>query len=200
MINGSLDESFGGDGIVTTGSNSPFSLSYAVTIQPDGKILAAGITHNGSNDDFGLARFHADGVLDNTFGNGDGVTSADFGTSGELAYAVAIDSSGLAVLAGVAEGKFALARFLLDQASIGVSVSGVVKGPDGRGLRGVMVSITSAAGETRFAASSSLGFYSFQNVQSGPYTVRASSKRFRFDTRHVDLTGNISNLDLVGME
>jgi len=70
---GDLDTTFSGDGKVTT--NFPGSYSdwaYAVTIQPNGKIVAAGRrfdpaapytnTHN-----FALARYNSNGSLDTSF-------------------------------------------------------------------------------------------------------------------------------------
>ena len=62
---GSLDTSFSGDGVVITnlGANDE---AYSASLQADGKILVAGK----SNGDFVLARYNADGSLDNTFSPG----------------------------------------------------------------------------------------------------------------------------------
>ncbi|MCA9127761.1 MAG: cadherin-like domain-containing protein [Planctomycetales bacterium] len=65
---GTLDASFGGgDGIVTTDVGPGFDSGRSLTIQSDGKILLAGISSNGSNDDFALVRYNSDGTLDTTF-------------------------------------------------------------------------------------------------------------------------------------
>jgi uncharacterized delta-60 repeat protein len=67
---GSLDNGFGTGGTVMT-TISFLSEARAVIIQPDGKILVGGIYHTG---DFAniyhlvLARYNANGTLDNTFG------------------------------------------------------------------------------------------------------------------------------------
>ena len=41
--------------------------SYSVTVQPDGKILVAGQSYNGTNNDFALVRYNSDGSLDTSF-------------------------------------------------------------------------------------------------------------------------------------
>ncbi|MFM7738513.1 MAG: VCBS domain-containing protein, partial [Planctomycetota bacterium] len=68
---GSLDTSFGTGGKVTTpvGTSNDWGYSggYSVTIQPDGKIVVAGRAYNGSNTDFALVRYNADGSLDARF-------------------------------------------------------------------------------------------------------------------------------------
>jgi uncharacterized delta-60 repeat protein len=63
---GTLDATFDGDGVATTDLTAGFDIANAVTIQVDGKILAAGeagfcCEYTGS---FGLVRYDADGTLD----------------------------------------------------------------------------------------------------------------------------------------
>ena len=60
---GSLDASFDGDGKVFTPVTSYDDYGFSVTVQADGKILAAG-----STGDFALVRYNSDGSLDSTFG------------------------------------------------------------------------------------------------------------------------------------
>ncbi|MCC6280245.1 MAG: T9SS type A sorting domain-containing protein [Saprospiraceae bacterium] len=61
--NGNLDNTFSGDGkvVVPIVSNNTDAI-YAVALQPDGKIVAAGIARTGDNNSFVLARFIS-GVL-----------------------------------------------------------------------------------------------------------------------------------------
>ena len=72
--NGSLDRSFGENGIVTTFFDAG-SYASAVALQPDGKIIAAGtdfvdfVIGDQSDTDFALARYNRNGSLDTTFGN-----------------------------------------------------------------------------------------------------------------------------------
>lgn len=74
---GSLDTTFDSDGKVTTDFGSNDSLS-AIVIQPDGRIVAAGIGGTSLGErSFALARYNPDGSLDNTF-DGDGKVLTDF--------------------------------------------------------------------------------------------------------------------------
>ena len=56
---GTLDNNFGTDGKVITGIGSS-SVAYAVALQPDGNIIVAGSSYNGSDLDFVLARYMGD--------------------------------------------------------------------------------------------------------------------------------------------
>ncbi|MCX7396244.1 MAG: cadherin domain-containing protein, partial [Planctomycetales bacterium] len=64
---GSLDTSFGIGCKVTTPVGTGTDVGFSVTIQPDGKIVVAGWANNGSNNDFALVRYNADGSLDARF-------------------------------------------------------------------------------------------------------------------------------------
>ena len=74
--NGSLDTSFDSDGKVTTAIGSGNDYACSVAIQSDGKIVAAGYSNNGSNDDFALVRYNTDGSLDTSFDSDGKVTTA----------------------------------------------------------------------------------------------------------------------------
>ena len=81
------------------------------------------------------------------------------------------------------------------------SVSGRVLTSDGRGLRNVTVSITDSLGVTRITTTSSFGFFSFDSVNTGQvYTFRISSRLFRFQPRAVQIDGNLTLADFVGLE
>ena len=109
---GSLDASFGTGGKVTTDFGGAFDTAFAVAIQADGKIVAAGWASGGSFpvSDFALARYNADGSLDASFGSGGKVTT-DIAGSGDQASDVAIQPDGRIVAAGTSDGRFALARY-----------------------------------------------------------------------------------------
>src|SRR6185503_3388312 len=70
LSDGTLDTSFGIGGLATVDGGGPDSAGQAVQL-PNGKLLVAGTTSvpPGSNRDFLLARFHADGALDTSFGS-----------------------------------------------------------------------------------------------------------------------------------
>nr|MDZ8046441.1 DUF4347 domain-containing protein [Nostoc sp. DedQUE02] len=104
--NGSFDNSFGTNGIVTTdiGSNTT-DTAYSVSVQTDGKILVAG--SSGSN--FALVRYNSDGSLDTDF-NITGKVTTDFGST-DIAYSVTVQADDKIILAGKRGNDFALARY-----------------------------------------------------------------------------------------
>ena len=112
--NGTLDTSFNGTGKVTTAIGSGNDYGNGVTVQADGKIVVAGGSSNGSNDDFALVRYNANGSLDTTF-NGTGKVTTAIGSGGDDGYSVVVQSDGKIVVAGQAViggfNDFALVRY-----------------------------------------------------------------------------------------
>lgn len=100
-IDGSLDPTFDTDGIVITDLGLGDDIGYGIALQPDGKIVVAGESSNGTNSDFVIVRYHTDGSLDNTF-DGDGYTRTDFDNFNDKARDVAIQSDGKIVAGGSA--------------------------------------------------------------------------------------------------
>jgi uncharacterized delta-60 repeat protein len=102
--NGFLDGSFNGTGIVVTAVGHPGpanSAAYAVAIDAQGRIYAAGYAKVGIDDDFAVVRYNTDGSLDTTFaGNGKRTVDMDGAGFTDHAYGVAIDSQGRIVLVG----------------------------------------------------------------------------------------------------
>ncbi len=86
-------------GTITTPIGSGSDEADAVALQADGKIVAAGWTQNGGDDDFAVLRYHADLSLDTSF-DSDGIASTSFGSGEDRANAVAIQSDGKIVVAG----------------------------------------------------------------------------------------------------
>jgi uncharacterized delta-60 repeat protein len=109
---GSLDPSFGTGGQVTTDFGGCDVIS-ALVLQPDGKIVAAGVTYSPYSDDFALARYNPDGSLDASFGGG-GKVITDFGGS-DGASALALQADGKIVAVGHGGQSAALvARYRTD--------------------------------------------------------------------------------------
>src|SRR6266704_1485635 len=115
---GSLDASFanGGRAELSFFNNADVDFISGVALQPDGKIVVAGVTTTATRD-FALARYDADGRLDLTFGvNGKVVTDVD--NAHNNAFAVALQPDGRIVIAGQVQpldrssSNFALARYL----------------------------------------------------------------------------------------
>jgi len=110
--NGSLDNTFGTNGTVTTDFGGTNDYAQAIAIDNNGRIVVAG---HGSYSFFALARYNDDGTLDSTFGT-NGKATTDFPEHDNAACALAIDSQGRTVAAGYTdvsiEGyEFALARY-----------------------------------------------------------------------------------------
>ena len=97
---GTLDATFGSGGKVTTDFFGGRDQVLDIAIQSDGKIVTTGIV-NHISDDFGLTRYNIDGTLDSSFGFGGRVTT-DIAGYFDVANAIAIQSDGKIVIAGVA--------------------------------------------------------------------------------------------------
>jgi uncharacterized delta-60 repeat protein len=114
---GTLDVRFGLFGRVITDFAGGSDAAAAVAVQPDGRIVAAGWTTANGSADFALARYHADGTLDASFGSGGKVTTAFRAGSLDMALAVALQPDGKIVAAGQTSSgnsDFALARYNVD--------------------------------------------------------------------------------------
>src|SRR5204863_3888670 len=89
---GSADPTFGNGGMVTTNINNDNDRAYALALQADGKIVAAGkrgiqfYPTEQRKGNVALVRYNPDGSLDATFGNG-GLVVNDFG-QGLACYAL----------------------------------------------------------------------------------------------------------------
>ncbi len=104
--NGNLDTAFGAGGKVITdffGTNISRQGASSLVIQPDGKIVVAGVVlpSSGSNQaDFGLIRYNADGSPDATFGSGGKVITNVAANKHDVAMALALQPDGKIVAAG----------------------------------------------------------------------------------------------------
>jgi uncharacterized delta-60 repeat protein len=114
---GALDGSFGGSGQVTT-NFAGASEADAVALRSDGKIIVAGTVADPitNSNGFGLARYDADGTLDNTFGSGgESAVPMPLGGGGE-ASGVALQADNKILVVGTAAAAnlsldFALVRY-----------------------------------------------------------------------------------------
>ena len=113
---GALDPAFGWNGRVQTDFNHGYDEALAVALQPDGKIVAAGIASQADGrQDFAVVRYNANGSRDMTFGWG-GLVMTDFFGRSDQAQAVVIQPDGKIVAGGLAyrtstDADFALVRY-----------------------------------------------------------------------------------------
>jgi len=127
LPDGALDPSFSFDGLaeVDFDGGDGGDVAMALALQPDGRIVIAGVTigADAGNSDFAIARLTGNGSLDPTFGAGSGKTTVEFdlagGTGLDLPTSIALQPDGRIVLAGSAEtlggtSVVAVARLLAD--------------------------------------------------------------------------------------
>ena len=85
--------------------------------------------------------------------------------------------------------------------SADVSVGGRVMTPEGSGLRGAKVVLTDSNGNRRSVATSSLGYYQLDDVKAGEtYVISVTSRRYRFDSRVLQVSDNLTEVNFVGIE
>jgi uncharacterized delta-60 repeat protein len=115
---GKPDTTFGGgDGIVRTPFDNPAGAKQ-VAVLGNGDFLVAGVAAGGTTGtDFALARYHANGALDTSFGGGDGKVTTDFKGGSDQVFGLAVQRSGKVILGGYARltsghFAFAAARYL----------------------------------------------------------------------------------------
>jgi uncharacterized delta-60 repeat protein len=123
MPDGTRDTTFGSGGIVRVDFIGAPDEATRVLLQPDGKLVLAGIattllTPTHDDADFGVVRLNADGSLDPGFGIG-GRASVHFAGL-DFAYAAALQADGAIVVAGrvsdsrADEADIGIARLLAD--------------------------------------------------------------------------------------
>lgn len=108
---GSLDTTFDSDGVAEIAFGPYDDVPFDVAVQPDGKILIAGlkeIVHLGDSD-FAVARLNSNGSLDPYFGFF-GKTTSSFSSQGDIARSIKLQPDGKIVLGGIGNLAFALAR------------------------------------------------------------------------------------------
>jgi uncharacterized delta-60 repeat protein len=114
LPDGTLDTSFGNGGLATADAGGQDYAGPVIEL-PNGKLVLVGSTDAAGGHDFLLARFHADGALDNSFGTA-GFVRTDFGSGSDYCSAVAIAGQDLILTAGTTWPRdtpdFALARYI----------------------------------------------------------------------------------------
>ena len=119
---GDLDTSFNSTGYRVTPFPAGNAEAADVAVQGDGKVVAVGTAYGSSpgSRQFAVARYDADGTMDETFGTG-GLVTTPLGESSSSANAVAVQPDGKIVVGGMAwldppgpagpAHSFALARY-----------------------------------------------------------------------------------------
>ena len=113
LPDGRPDPAFSGDGQATLPVGGGASTADGVALQPDGKIVVAGV----AGDDLALLRLMPDGTPDPAFGTG-GLVTTPFAGNSSAAQAATVLSDGTIVAVGLVStpftGSFAIARYAAD--------------------------------------------------------------------------------------
>jgi uncharacterized delta-60 repeat protein len=116
---GQLDDTFGVGGVVSTTFNEGDAAAYAITLQPDRKIIVAGTLALEGKYDFVVARYGENGAVDSSFGD-NGKVITDFGLRGDFVFAIAVQPNGKILVAGSSlkasdlDLDFAMVRYNID--------------------------------------------------------------------------------------
>lgn len=110
---GSIDLTFGTDGVVTTAVHANYNMTETTVVQSDGKILVAGSAGTPSTYQMAVARYNEDGSLDTSFAN-DGTLRIPVGPLKSFVMGMAQQPDGKILLGGRTwdnvSGDFALVR------------------------------------------------------------------------------------------
>lgn len=108
---GTPDDAFGvaedgtPNGFVQTSLGEGNDVATALAIQADGKLVVVGYHQDGTSTNIAVARYDADGALDQTFATADdgtenGIANVSLGDGDDMANAVAVQGDKLIVVAG----------------------------------------------------------------------------------------------------
>lgn len=119
-------------------------------------------------------------ITQSVVSNGGG-TSSDAGNTFSLVGTIGQSVVGTSVNAPLSVSAGFWTSQALTPTAAAATVSGRVIAANGRGIRNVRVTMTNAAGETRMAISTALGYYRFDEVPAGEtYIFSVSAKRYLF--------------------
>lgn len=117
LANGLLDTAWNGTGTVVTPIGGGADSAFSVAIQPDGKVLLAGVCDDGTKSSFCAARYLPGGTLDTTW-NSTGTVITAIGSGSASATAMTLQPDGKVLLAGYcsigtgSNNGFCVARYL----------------------------------------------------------------------------------------
>jgi len=109
-VDGSLDTAFaGGTGVIKQPVGESDDYATSIEVQEDGAILVAGFHIDEESANIAVARFTADGILDESFGTaddgtGNGIVSISLGDGDDIANSMVLQPDGKIVLGGFTSG------------------------------------------------------------------------------------------------
>ncbi|MCD6064124.1 MAG: hypothetical protein K0R82_2035 [Flavipsychrobacter sp.] len=188
---GTLDNSFGTGGIAKAFKYSYYTDIRSISLQSDGRIVAAGTASGMISHEFALARFNVDGSLDTSF-DADGMVMTPMSTtSDDEIYATAIQPDGKIVAGGWITGIMGTKDYILVRYLI--SELGVDEVANNKGLKvypnpgdGLFVVETANAGIA----------YSVTDAKGSVVATGTTAK----EQTTIDLTKNANGMYLLQME
>ncbi len=100
--NGTLDQNFANNGRQLLSQSNTFSYVFDIDVQTDGKIILAGNTFNGLNQDILLHRLNSDGSIDQGF-QANGNLSIDISNGHDYLKEILIQTDGKIITAGYSQ-------------------------------------------------------------------------------------------------
>lgn len=208
----SLDTTFAG-----VGSRNALPDSYSAEYPYDLLLTAGRITVVGHSQAGGVvgyqyevARYLLNGAEDVSFSS-DGYLGIEIGSGNDGARAVAVDSQGRLVVAGISAqpscgicnpwipSSFSVTRLIVPVVMVGIS--GRAMRPDGQPVMNAILTTLDNTGTTRIARTNPFGYYRFVNLPPGqPYTISVRAKGRVFADRMVVATQDVANFDFVSEE
>lgn len=185
---GVLDPVFGGDGIVTTDLGANFDdLAYAIAMQPDGKIVVAGSSYDGTGNKMCILRYRADGSLDPAFSS-DGKLIIDFGGPDDAARGIIIMNDGSIYVGGYRMEEVTATMFRRNFAAVRVTTTGefdAAFGGDGK--------VATLFSEDRHASGFSMGVQSDGKVIMAGYSYVGTSANYQYALVRYNTDGSLDN-------
>lgn len=172
--------------------------SFTLPAQSPAKMQIVNNIVNGDQREY--LEHTVDGILGETFGSNSWTFTwtAPSDTTGEIVfYAAGNAANGN----GSPSGDFIYTRSVSIQAApSSVSISGRVLTSGGQGLRNALVRIVGPQ-SSLVVLTSTLGYYGFTDLPAGQsYTLSVASKRYRFESRVVEPSADLTNFDFIGLE
>jgi uncharacterized delta-60 repeat protein len=207
---GTLDTSFGTNGVAVIPSGANGIVPNSVTLQSDGKIVIGGeaIDTTGNSSDFAVIRLLPNGSAESSLWGNNGIVTTNLGND-DRAYSVAIQPDGKVIAVGGSglngAGAVSLVRYqALAPTAATATINGRVTTASNRAIRNVALTLTdTTTGETKSTITNPFGYYNFQDLEVGrSYVLTIKSKRFSFanPTRTITLDENLTGEDFIADE
>ncbi len=191
--NGTIDSTFGINGIDTTAIGYTDDEAFCGLLQPDGKIIAAGYTSiggAGSQRNFALVRYNTDGSRDSTFGS-NGIVSTSISQSDDEIHSLTIQGDGKIVAAGSSFeviSNQAVYAFALVRYNPNGSIDSTF------GTKGIITNALILSGKIEyFNIANSVLIQNDGKIVIGGYTGNITDGKYYFAVLRFDANGNADN-------